>query len=180
MRSYEQFLVFWNLKIRFTSVNLVYLQEIMGNFGHFSHFTLYWWFRWVNFWFFPHKTDLKIRFTSVNLVHLQDIMGNFGHFFPFYSILIVSLGEFLIFSPKNGSSSQKVQKYWKSENGVKTALTPLFKELWAIFGFLKFKNQIYYMNLVDRSKIQCKIFRVYGFFLTPSIQCFFDTKSYSH
>ena len=45
-------------------------------------------------------------------------------------------------SPKNRFSSQKVQKYWKSKNGVKTALTPLFKELWAIFGFLKFKNQI--------------------------------------
>ena len=46
------------------------------------------------------------------------------------------------FSQKNRFSSQKVQKNWKSKNGVKTALTPLFKELWAIFGFVKFKNQI--------------------------------------
>ena len=46
------------------------------------------------------------------------------------------------FSQKNRFSSQKVQKNWKSKNGVKTALTPLFKELWAIFDFLKSKNQI--------------------------------------
>ena len=39
-------------------------------------------------------------------------------------------------SPKNRFSSQKVQKYWKSKNGVKTALTQLFKELWAIHVFL--------------------------------------------
>ena len=32
------------------------------------------------------------------------------------------------FSSKN---PQKVQKYWKSKNGIKTALRPLFKELWA-------------------------------------------------
>ena len=32
------------------------------------------------------------------------------------------------FSSKN---TQKVQKYWKSKNGIKTALRPLFKELWA-------------------------------------------------
>ena len=56
---------------------------------------------------------------------------------------MVLLGEFLIFSPKNGFSSQKVQKYWKSKNGVETALTPLFKELWAIHVFftnLKFDD----------------------------------------
>ena len=47
-----------------------------------------------------------------------------------------------IFLSKNGFSSQKVQKYWKSKNGVKTALTPLFKDLWAVFSFVKFKNQI--------------------------------------
>ena len=27
---------------------------------------------------------------------------------------------------------QKLQKYWKSKNGVKTTERPLFKELWAI------------------------------------------------
>ena len=53
------------------------------------------------------------------------------------------LGNFFIFPPKNGFSSQKVQKYWKSKNGVKTALSPLLKELWPVFGFLKIKNQIY-------------------------------------
>ena len=53
------------------------------------------------------------------------------------------LGNFFIFPPKNGFSSQKVQKYWKSKNGVKTALTQLFKELWAILGFWKFKSRIY-------------------------------------
>ena len=47
-----------------------------------------------------------------------------------------------LFFPENGFSVQKVQKNWKSKNGVKTALTPLFKELWAFFGFVKFKNQI--------------------------------------
>ena len=30
---------------------------------------------------------------------------------------------------------QKYEKNWKSKNGVKTALTPLFKELWAIYVF---------------------------------------------
>ena len=47
------------------------------------------------------------------------------------------------FPPESGFSAQKVQKNWKSKNGVKTALTPLFKELWAIFGFLNIKNWIY-------------------------------------
>ena len=59
---------------------------------------------------------------------------------PYYTDCF--LVKFWIFSPKNRFSSQKVQKNWKSKNGVKTALTPLFKELWAIFGFVKFKNQI--------------------------------------
>ena len=38
---------------------------------------------------------------------------------------------------------QKYEKNWKSKNGVKTALTPLFKELWAIYVFftnLKFDD----------------------------------------
>ena len=61
------------------------------------------------------------------LTRLIFFFGNFFDFFP----------------PENGFSGQNVQKNWKSKNGVKTALTPLFKELWAIFGFLKFKNQIY-------------------------------------
>ena len=65
---------------------------------------------------------------------------NFGYFTLLYWCFLV---QFLIFSQKNWFSSQKVQKNWKSKNGVKTALTPLFKELWAIFGFLKFKNRIY-------------------------------------
>ena len=67
--------------------------------------------------------------------------AKFWPYFSFYPIMVL-LGEFLIFSPKNGFSSQKVQKYWKSKNGVKTALTPLFKDLWAVFSFVKFKNQI--------------------------------------
>ena len=46
------------------------------------------------------------------------------------------------FIEKKGFYDQKYQKNWKSKNGVKTALTPLFKELWAFFGFVKFKNQI--------------------------------------
>ena len=36
-----------------------------------------------------------------------------------------------------------MKKNWKSKNGVKTALTPLFKELWAIYVFftnLKFDD----------------------------------------
>ena len=36
------------------------------------------------------------------------------------------------FDHKMRKKPQKVQKYWKSKNGVKTALTSLFKELWAI------------------------------------------------
>ena len=44
---------------------------------------------------------------------------------------------------KKGFYDQKYEKNWKSKNGVKTALTQLFKELWATFCFLKFKNQIY-------------------------------------
>ena len=57
------------------------------------------------------------------------------------------------FSQKNRFSSQKVQKNWKSKNGVKTALTQLFKELWAIFGCLKFKIGFTIVNLVDPSKV---------------------------
>ena len=45
------------------------------------------------------------------------------------------------FPPENGVSGKNVQKIWKFKKGVKTALPPLFKELWAIFRFLKFKNQ---------------------------------------
>ena len=40
--------------------------------------------------------------------------------------------NFDFFPLENGFSGKKVQKNWKSKNGVKTALTPLFKELWAI------------------------------------------------
>ena len=36
---------------------------------------------------------------------------------------------------KKGFYDQKYEKNWKSKNGVKTALTPLFKELWAIYVF---------------------------------------------
>ena len=66
--------------------------------------------------------------------------------FAIFSILPYTddfFGLILDFPQNNGFSRQKIRKYWKSKNGVKTALTPLFKELWAIFGFLKFKNQIY-------------------------------------
>ena len=60
----------------------------------------------------------------------------FDDFFIFYPIILMAfLVQFLIFPPKNS---------WKSKNGVNTALSPLYKELWVIFGFLKFKNQIYY------------------------------------
>ena len=50
---------------------------------------------------------------------------------------------FLVFSPRKRIFCSKSSKNWKSKNGVKTALTQLFKELWANFGFVKFKNQIY-------------------------------------
>ena len=36
---------------------------------------------------------------------------------------------------KKGILWSKIWKNWKSKNGVKTALTPLFKELWAIYIF---------------------------------------------
>ena len=39
------------------------------------------------------------------------------------------------FIEKKGFYDQKYEKNWKSKNGVKTALTPLFKELWAIYVF---------------------------------------------
>ena len=65
------------------------------------------------------------------------------------------LNEFLIFSPKNGFSSQKVQKYWKSKNGVKTALTPLFKELWAIYVcFTNLKFDDYQKHQRKPAKVQ--------------------------
>ena len=35
---------------------------------------------------------------------------------------------------------QKVQKYWKSKNGIKTALRPLFRELWANQEFSNLEN----------------------------------------
>ena len=44
------------------------------------------------------------------------------------------------FIEKKGFYDQKYEKNWKSKNGVKTALTPLFKELWAIYVFLKFDD----------------------------------------
>ena len=44
---------------------------------------------------------------------------------------------------KKGFYVEKYEKNWKSKNGVKTAVTPLFKELWAIYVFftnLKFDD----------------------------------------
>ena len=68
----------------------------------------------------------------------------FDEFWIFYPIILMAfLVQFLIFSQKNWFSSQKVQKNWKFKNSVKTALTPLFKELWAIYVFftnLKFDD----------------------------------------
>ena len=40
-----------------------------------------------------------------------------------------------IFFEKMRFYVQKYEKNWKSKNDVKTALTPLFKELWAIYVF---------------------------------------------
>ena len=60
-----------------------------------------------------------------------------------HTAVIVCLEICFFFFPENGFYGQKVKKKWKSKNGVKTALTPLFKELWAIHVFftnLKFDD----------------------------------------
>ena len=84
------------------------------------------------------------------------------------------LVQFLIFSPKKQFSSQKVQKNWKSKNGIKTALTPLFKELWAVFGFVKFKNQISPPQKNRESFDDLQIFDWY-----PAIFCHFWGQKYT-
>ena len=86
------------------------------------------------------------------------------------------LVQFLIFSPKKQFSSQKVQKNWKSKNGIKTALTPLSKELWAIFGFLKSKYQNYSCKFGGPIKNTLKIFG-FMFFLKNTINPVCYTKS---
>ena len=78
------------------------------------------------------------------------------------------------FFPKKQFSSQKVQKNWKSKNGIKTALTPLFKELWADFGFVKFKNQIYPPQKNRESFDDLQIFDWY-----PAIFCHFWGQKYT-
>ena len=57
-------------------------------------------------------------------------------FIIFWSIYVflVNFGQF---DEKNRSQPRKVQKISMSKNGVKSALRPLFKELWAILGFSK-------------------------------------------
>ena len=81
--------------------------------------------------------------TLVNPSIFQISERDFGRILDIYPIILIAfLLQFWIFPQKNRFSSQKVQKNWKFKNGVKTALTPLFKELWAIFDFVKFKNQI--------------------------------------
>ena len=55
----------------------------------------------------------------------------------------LTLRNWVIFSKKwydfSSKNPQKVQKYWKSKNGIKTALRPLFKELWAILENIGFQ-----------------------------------------
>ena len=92
-------------------------------------------------WSFSAIIGVKNTLVYPSIFSFLDVILN--EVMIFYPIILMSfLIKFLIFSPKNRFSRQKVQKNWKSKNGVKTALTPLFKELWAIFGFVKFKNQI--------------------------------------
>ena len=59
-----------------------------------------------------------------------------------------SMGILVYFWPQKwqkmtGVSIEKLIILEESKYTVKTALTPLFKELWPIFDFLKFQNQIY-------------------------------------
>ena len=90
---------------------------------------------------FCHFWGQKYTSKSINFSNFWTwFWTNFGYFTLLYWLLFYF--NFGFFPQKNRFSSQKVQKNWKSKNGVKTALTPLFKELWAIFGFVKFKNQI--------------------------------------
>ena len=82
------------------------------------------------------SANFAVKNTLVNpsIFHfLSLILDNFFIFYPV--ILMAFLVQFLIFPPKNS---------WKPKNGVNTALSPLYKELWVIFGFLKVRNRIYY------------------------------------
>ena len=92
-----------------------------------------------------------------NHIHTS-LMAVFLSFFcQIHSRLMAFFGKLLcFFQPENGVSGKKVQKIWKSKNGVETALTPLFKELWAIFGFLKFKNQIPPPRKIEKTSAICK------------------------
>ena len=62
---------------------------------------------------------------------------------------------------------------------MKMALIPLFRELGASFGLIKFKNQIYQYQFGGPVKNQNRKFRVY-FFFNANNPVFFDTKQYSH
>ena len=123
------FLVFWDSKIRFTIMNLVDPSKIQWKIS--------------GIWFFFKRYQSSVLLTQ-NHIHTSLMAVFLSCFCQIHSRLMDFFGILLcFFHPENGVSSKKVQKTWKSKNGVKTALTPLFKELWAIFGYLIFKNQIY-------------------------------------
>ena len=104
-----------------------------------------------SFWFCENqKSDIPPQKNRKSFDDLQIFGRKSGHFcvifdefWIFYYTDVFFSSVFDFFPQKNRFSRKKVQKNWKSKNGVKTALTPLFKELWAIFVFLKFNNPIY-------------------------------------
>ena len=82
---------------------------------------------------FCHFWGKKYTSKSINFSIFGRDFGRNLDILPYYTDGFFS--SIFDFSQKNRFSSQKVQKNWKSKNGVKTALTPLFKELWAIYIF---------------------------------------------
>ena len=122
---------------------------------------------------FCHFWGQKYTSKSINFSIFGRDFGRILDILPYYTDIFFS-SQFLIFPQKYTFSRQKVQKNWKSKNGVKTALTPLFKELWAIFDFVKLKNQI-----SPPKKIE-KPLRICNFLMeNPAIFCHFWDQKYT-
>ena len=81
--------------------------------------------------------SLKIWNFKANFPKRKSAKNNDGQKRPLLEVQIEKSFQFFFFK-KMRFYVQKYEKNWKFKNGVKTALTPLFKELWPIFGFLKF------------------------------------------
>ena len=117
--------------------------------------------RWFEIW--PQKLSTTI--TSKVMSNLSLKIWNFKANFRSGNQLKITvvkkdlsskckLRRVLIFFSKNAILCSKIWKIWKSKNSVKTALTLLFKELWAIYVFFtNFKFDDFQKHLRKPTKI---------------------------